>query len=436
MQACDALGAIHRAGGVHRDVKSSNIMVDADGNMTLLDFGILRGLSAVGGTMTQTGNIVGTPHYMSPEQVRSSKDLDHRSDLYSLGIVMYEVFTGRLPFLAKNVFDILSMHANQPPESPLAVNSMLPEAVADVILRAIEKDRDERYQSAGELKEALAGAVPETGRWQSFSTGVFKAPPTNEHAKVVLSRSLLGTAGALGPTEAAGETQVAPGAALVPPTATGLSGFYGESQLQLTRRRRRQWVGASVVAAVVVAGGVLFALKGDDRAVKPAAAPKEVESSQSGVESLQRTSPAPAPATAPEGADSPRRHGVTEKEIFPRIAPAHAPALPSYRPPSVSPRLRGESSPPATARARAEKRPRDTEPATLNVGVVEGDEPSSGVLLVDGKRHGEVPGSFQLAPGKYRLAIEKKNYRSFPRTVKLKPGKEQAVTFKVERVEP
>jgi eukaryotic-like serine/threonine-protein kinase len=164
------LAAVHDAGILHRDVKPENIFLveDADGIYPkLLDFGISRGFGAAG-RITRTGSVVGTPQYMSPEQARGKKDLDARGDLWSVGIVLYEGFSGEVPFDSENPGDVLIAVAT---EEILALKDMrpdLPRSVTELVHKALRKDPAERFQSAREMREAvmevLQRADPMTGR--------------------------------------------------------------------------------------------------------------------------------------------------------------------------------------------------------------------------------------------------------------------------------
>lgn len=156
-QIADALDYAHSMGVVHRDVKPSNVLVDSHGNCLLTDFGIAK---MVEGTsqFTRTGGIVGTPSYMSPEQIQGRK-LDGRSDVYSLGIMLYEMATGRPPFRAETPPAIFVKHLHDPLPPPHMYNPDIPEGVERVILKALAKDPDDRFSSAGELAQALTRSL-------------------------------------------------------------------------------------------------------------------------------------------------------------------------------------------------------------------------------------------------------------------------------------
>ena len=157
-QVADALDYAHQRQVLHRDIKPSNVLVDAMGNCLLSDFGIARILT--GNTqLTASGAFLGTPAYASPEQCLGKPDIDHRSDIYSLGVMLYEMATGRLPFSAETPMGVMMMHVHDPLPPPRQVNSDLPEAVERVILKAMSKEPGERYASAGQLASALSEVV-------------------------------------------------------------------------------------------------------------------------------------------------------------------------------------------------------------------------------------------------------------------------------------
>jgi serine/threonine protein kinase len=143
-----ALEYVHRRGLVHRDVKSSNIIITESGRPVLTDFGIAR--TASGTEYTVAGTLLGTPEFMSPEQARGEA-IDARSDIYALGVVMYECLTGRLPFHAESVLGTLEKVLNQAPVIPATVQSAIPANIRNAILKCLAKSADQRYQSIGAL---------------------------------------------------------------------------------------------------------------------------------------------------------------------------------------------------------------------------------------------------------------------------------------------
>jgi serine/threonine-protein kinase len=159
LQSLSALDYAHSEGVVHRDIKPSNIMVTGDGVVKIMDFGIAK--AAKDESLTRTGNLIGSLHYMSPEQVRGDADVDGRTDIYSLGVVLYEMVTGRKPFDGNSEFSIMKAHLEEAPVPPDEIDSSVDPDLSDVILTAMAKDRGERYQRAGaflaDLKEVTSG---------------------------------------------------------------------------------------------------------------------------------------------------------------------------------------------------------------------------------------------------------------------------------------
>jgi serine/threonine protein kinase/tetratricopeptide (TPR) repeat protein len=151
-QVCDGLEEAHKLGVVHRDLKPQNIMVDEDGKARIMDFGIARSLS--GKSTTGAGVMIGTPEYMSPEQVEG-KDVDQRSDIYSLGVILYEMVTGRLPFVGETPISIAHKQKYEVPEDPKKLNAQVSDDLARVILKCLAKDEGKRFQSAAELGAEL-----------------------------------------------------------------------------------------------------------------------------------------------------------------------------------------------------------------------------------------------------------------------------------------
>ncbi|HEY3447076.1 MAG TPA: protein kinase [Myxococcales bacterium] len=161
-QLLAGLGFIHSKGYVHRDIKSGNIFLGPDGKTTILDFGILKDAKSTQG-LTRVGVVMGTPHYLAPEQALG-KTIDHRADLYAVGVLLYECLTGKPPFEADNARRIIEMHLRKAAPDPCDLVPDLPPAVGDVVRQALAKKPEERFQSADEFAQALkeAFAPPQT----------------------------------------------------------------------------------------------------------------------------------------------------------------------------------------------------------------------------------------------------------------------------------
>ena len=156
MQLAGALAAAHAEDVVHRDLKPQNILVDKDDQIYISDFGLAKSFAEGAVGMTQTGALLGTPRYMSPEQVEG-KPTDGRSDMYAFGLILYEMVTGDVPFTGESTLGVMYQRIKERPKSPKLVNPSLPNWFVKIIMRCLEKDPDARYQNAYEILGGPAG---------------------------------------------------------------------------------------------------------------------------------------------------------------------------------------------------------------------------------------------------------------------------------------
>ena len=223
IQLCHALAAAHAQGIIHRDIKPENVIVeqryDGSERVKVLDFGLVKFKETVEGqtaNLTATGATMGTPYYMAPEQALGQKDLDHRVDVYSSGVVLFQILTGALPFDGETYAEILVKAATKEPVLPRAVRPDLQPELEALVLRAIARERDQRFQTAQELAQALA---PFSGAREIAATVAAMPPPTQVFASTPASLAAVQGGGAQGvaPAGAPG----APGATGGQPTAAG-----------------------------------------------------------------------------------------------------------------------------------------------------------------------------------------------------------------------
>lgn len=185
VQACEALDHAHKNGVIHRDLKPANIMLitaeDQADFVKVVDFGVAKvmqaGVSQEAQSLTQAGEVCGSPVYMSPEQCLG-KELDMRSDIYSMGVLIYETLTGKLPFLGKNMVETMQMHVQETPKrfSEVRPDLFIPERVEAVVLKALSKELDARPQTMGELANDLRQAIPRPDR--GFLRAAIPADPS------------------------------------------------------------------------------------------------------------------------------------------------------------------------------------------------------------------------------------------------------------------
>lgn len=188
-----ALEYSHRAGVVHRDIKPGNVMITTSGQVKVMDFGIARAISDSSATIAQTSAILGTAQYFSPEQARG-EGVDARTDLYSTGIVLYELLTGKPPFRGETAVATAYQHVSEQPVAPNALNPSVSPAVNAVVLRALAKDKADRFQTAADFKTDLdiagTGKVADRQPGDDFNAALFGVNPTSARTSEATLRRL------------------------------------------------------------------------------------------------------------------------------------------------------------------------------------------------------------------------------------------------------
>jgi serine/threonine protein kinase/Tol biopolymer transport system component len=187
-QVADALDYAHHAGIVHRDIKPANVMLGPDGHVTLMDFGLVRAIE--GSKLTLSGVVVGTPEYMAPEQALGDA-VDGRTDIYSLGVVVYRLLTGRMPFVRSTPMATAYAHAHDPPPSPRVLRPDLPRSIEAVVIKALAKQPGDRYQSGAQLAAdfdlAASGKMPPGLKGANTPSTIRSAAPLLGHYRMPLT---------------------------------------------------------------------------------------------------------------------------------------------------------------------------------------------------------------------------------------------------------
>jgi eukaryotic-like serine/threonine-protein kinase len=242
---CRALEAAHAAGVVHRDLKPHNIMIEKGGRAVVMDFGIARSMQDTG--LTSTGALIGTPAYMSPEQAKGEK-IDTRSDLFSLGVIFYELLTGTEPYQSETTVGLLLKRVQERPIPPIDVNKELPQALSDVVLKCLVVERDSRYQTATEVIRDLEAWMDEPA---TFRPAAITPPPQNQQTlgktidgQTLVSRTLL---------DGTTVYQLVGDPAAVPPAIgkTGVASVANVPKFGIGKK-----IGLSMAAVAIVAGAV------------------------------------------------------------------------------------------------------------------------------------------------------------------------------------
>jgi eukaryotic-like serine/threonine-protein kinase len=226
----EALDYSHRAGIVHRDIKPGNVMLTPKGQVKVMDFGIARAIADTTSDMTQTAAVIGTAQYLSPEQARG-ETVDARSDLYSTGCLLYELLVGRPPFVGESPVSVAYQHVREEPVPPSSFDPDIPPEVDAVVLKALTKNRDHRYQSANEMRQDIH--------------------------RVLAGQQVTAPMAAVGETRAMAPTQVAPAAAATqayqPQSSDLLPPDGGDDEVETARARRNRGLAYFLLGLAIVA---------------------------------------------------------------------------------------------------------------------------------------------------------------------------------------
>jgi serine/threonine protein kinase len=304
-EALDALAEVHATGVVHRDLKPANVFVCRDGRVVVLDFGIAK-LIRADASATQSNAMIGTPAYMAPEQIRANA-VDARTDVYAMGVLLYEATTGRRPFDGPSTFEILSKHVDAAPPAPRSWRPQLAPAIEQVILRAMAKAPAARFQTAAEMAAAARAAGGDQVSAAELGTIAASRRPPSRPA-ITLARSDRAPAPAPAPATVPSRPRPSPAPAPTDPAVAAAP--------VVTAGRPGRWrlvaAVAGLVAAGALAGVVAWAVRTNRSApaadtTVDAAAPTSVDAAAP--MSVDATAPTSVDAAAPTGVDAGRRTG-------------------------------------------------------------------------------------------------------------------------------
>ena len=340
----EALAYSHRHGIVHRDIKPANVIITTPGAVKVMDFGIARALTGASSTMTQTGMVMGTPQYLSPEQALG-KAVDHRSDLYATGCMLYELLTLRPPFTGDTPLSVVYQHVQDAPVPPSQANSRVPASLDALVLRSLAKEPDDRFQSADEfrahLQHALRTMHQATGPTALLPSAAGAAAAAAMSAPTMVTRAVTPPMG----TQA---MPPLPGSAVPPNYDDPYDGSADEHH----GRRGVFAVVAVLVAIAAIAVGVTLAIRHNTSNNTPApvtSSSSPVTDQPTDVPTTDTPTVTQSPTATPTPTFSPTPTPThTKSSPPPTTAPPTSTAPPTTKPPTTAPPT---TAPPTTGTA-------------------------------------------------------------------------------------
>ncbi|MFF4339546.1 protein kinase [Kitasatospora sp. NPDC001540] len=393
----EALAYSHRHGIVHRDIKPANVIITTGGAVKVMDFGIARALAGGATTMTQTGMVMGTPQYLSPEQALG-KAVDHRSDLYAAGCMLYELLTLRPPFVGETPLSVVYQHVQDAPVPPSRVNDRVPPQLDALVMRALEKNPDDRFQSADEFRAHVQHALRQmhgaagagypagaAGLAAAAAAGAWEQTPPVGSAS--LTEPLNPVAGGADATEAlpyqVTSAYRTPGQPYPAVSGAGGGGEDGDGEEPGKPHRRNPWGWVLGAVALVLAAtiGVALALTANHRGQEPKdqkpTAPVQSATAPTSDEPVERPTTT-VPTRAPSSSHQPETPGSTPPPTASRPAsPSASASSGTSRSPSASSSASGSASRSANPSGNAST-PSTTNPAPSGTGAALGNLPIPG----------------------------------------------------------
>ncbi|WP_138907379.1 protein kinase domain-containing protein [Streptomyces chryseus] len=341
----EALAYSHQHGIVHRDIKPANVIITHSGAVKVMDFGIARALHGAQSTMTQTGMVMGTPQYLSPEQALG-KAVDHRSDLYATGCLLYELLALRPPFTGETPLSVVYQHVQDIPVPPSEMSDVAPPELDGLVMRSLAKDPDDRFQSAEEMRGLVQYGLSMLQE-QGSHTGMWNTGPVEMHDGGHTPVGGTYPTTAMGHPNHGDTSQMRAGGAILPPMNPD-DGAYDGGNGGSRGGRGKMWIFA-VLAIIAITAGVAFAVNkaGGNGAEEKKTPPKVSESSPKPEKTPsekpsddEETSPGTDPGTSSTGGQQP-----TWK---PSDIPSTAPSTPPSNTPSITPSSPSHTDPGTT----------------------------------------------------------------------------------------
>ncbi|WP_274560644.1 protein kinase domain-containing protein [Streptomyces spiramyceticus] len=343
----EALAYSHQHGIVHRDIKPANVIITHSGAVKVMDFGIARALHGAQSTMTQTGMVMGTPQYLSPEQALG-KAVDHRSDLYATGCLLYELLALRPPFTGETPLSVVYQHVQDIPVPPSEMSDVAPPELDGLVMRSLAKDPDDRFQSAEEMRGLVQYGLSMLQE-QGSHTGVWNTGPVEMHEGGATPAGGTYPTTALGHPNHGETSQMRAGGAMLPPMNPD-DGAYDGGRGGGRGGRGKMWIFA-VLAIIAIAAGVAFALDRagtgtkNDKDDTPTVSPSPTKSDKE----------TPTPSDDETSADTDPGTSIGGHEQSPSYPPSYPPSNTPSSTPSHTP-----SDTPST--------PTETDPGTTDGG--------------------------------------------------------------------
>jgi serine/threonine protein kinase len=373
----EALAYSHQHGIVHRDIKPANVIITHNGAVKVMDFGIARALHGASTTMTQTGMVMGTPQYLSPEQALG-KAVDHRSDLYATGCLLYELLALRPPFTGETPLSVVYQHVQDIPTPPSEASDACPPELDGLVMRSLAKDPDDRFQTAEEMRGLVQYGLQMLYE-QGGHTGTWNTGPVDMHeGRHTPAAGLAGTAVLPHSGDASGTTQI-PQPILPNRYGGGDDGGF-EGTGNRGGGRGKLWI-LAVLAVIAIAAGVALAMQKDNGdGGKPGTTVSPTASKTTDDETASET---PSDDTTEEPTDTTTDDGTgsgSDPQYTPSYSPSYTPSQSVTQEPTDDPTDAPTTADPTDEQTTQEPtdEPPPTEPTDAGVGGVTGNGGTAG----------------------------------------------------------